>query len=174
MKKILAIILAAVMLFSCSAMAETVRFVEGSSDFDITVEISEGVQYTLFESVGGIPMAHFQKGDGANVFVTIQASEQYDGNLKDLPEEDQEALIADLSMDFNEDVEISTQITPKGNMYVHFHSDDNTNVETLWTLYAGYSITLTLFPDADQPVTEEDHEFMMQLFYDLDIVPVAK
>lgn len=174
MKKFLAVLLAAVMLFSCAAMAETIQFVEGSTDFDIVVEIPEGVQYTLFDSVGGVPMVHFQKGNGANVFVSIQASEQFDGNLKDLLEEDQEILIAGLAMDFNDDVEIIKEITPKGNMYVHFHTDDNTNVETLWTLYAGYGITFTLFPDNGSTVTEEDHEFMMQLFYDMDILPIAK
>lgn len=173
MKKILAILMAALMLFSCTALAETVQFVEGSNDFDITVEIADDVEYVLFASEGGIPMAHFQKEGGAHVFVSIQASEQYDGNLKDLPDEEREALINGWMLGCSDTIDAATEITPKGNMYVHLHTPDNTNVEQLYTLYAGYIICFALYPVNGAPTTEADHDFMMQLFYDLDIVPVV-
>lgn len=175
MKKFLAILMAAMMLLSCTALAETVKFVEESNDFDITIELGDDVDHLMFPSEGGIPMAHFQKkAGGAHVFVIIEASEQFDGNLKDLSEEDRQLIIADLSMDISDDVEVMTETTPKGNMYFHIHANDNTDVEFLWTLYAGYGISFTLFPDDGAEITQADHDFMMQLFYDLDIVPVAK
>lgn len=175
MKKFLAILLSALMLFSCTALAERVQFVEGSKDFDIFVDVDDDVEHVLFDSKGGVPMAHFQKkGSDAHVFVDILSSEQYEGNMKDLSEEDRQQLIADWSMGFSDTVEITTETTPKGNMYLHFHDIDNTNVETLVTLYAGYTVTFVLYPEPGTKLTEADHDFMMQLFHNLEIVPVAK
>lgn len=173
MKKFLAILLAAMMLFSCTALAEKVEFPGGGDDFDIFVEVGDDVDVLQFVS-NGLPITHFQKkAGGAHVFVTVIASEQFLGNLKDLPDEDREVLIADWALDCSDTMEIYTETTPKGNMYAHFHAVDNTGVEQLYTLYSGYVVCFVLYPDDGAELTEADHDFMMQLFYDMDIVPVA-
>lgn len=175
MKKFLAILLAAMMLLSCTALAETVEIVVGSTDFDIVIEIGDDVEFLSFEDQAKNPMTHFQKKDGgAHVFVSVRSSETLDGDLKELSEEYRELLISALLMDAGENVEVTTETTPKGNMYFHIHANDNTSVEQLWTLYAGYIVSFALYPDDGAELTEADHDFMMQLFYDLEFLPIAE
>lgn len=169
MKKICALLLAAVLLCSCSAMAETVKLTEDSAVFDITLEIPEGAEFLPFVS-NGIAMAHVQREGMAHVFVSVAFSELYDGDLADLEESEREALIAAQTRDFG-DVTVLPGMTPEGNMYVEFQPNSGTDISVVWTLYQGYFVQLSLYYENGQPLTEADRDFMMEMLYGMHFVP---
>lgn len=170
-KKLCALLMAALLLFSCSALAQTEKLVEDSPTFDITLEIPEGAEFLSFDS-NGIAMAHVQKEGMAHVFISVAFSELYDGNLADLDEAEKETLIAAQTQDFG-DVTVIPGVTPEGNEYVELRANTGTDVHMVWTLYRGYFIQLTLYYENGQPLTDADHDFMMELLYGMHFVPVV-
>ena len=169
MKKLFALLLAAMLLVSCSACAETVRLSEDSEVFDITLEIPDGAVFLPFVT-NGISMAHVQQEGMAHVFISVAFSELYEGNLADVEESEREALIAAQTKDFG-DMTVLPGVTPEGNMYVEFRANSGTDLGMVWTLYQGYFIQLTLYYENGQPLTDADRDFMMELLYGMHFVP---
>lgn len=169
MKKLCALLLAAMLFFSCVGVAETVKLAEDSPIFDITLELPEGAEFLPFVS-NDIAMAHVQQEGMAHVFISVAFSELYDGNLADVEESEREALIAAQTRDFG-DVTVLPGVTPEGNMYVEFHANSGTDISAVWTLYQGYFVQISLYYENGQPLTEADHDFMMELFYGMHFVP---
>ena len=169
MKKALAILIAVMMMLVCGgALADTVRFLEDSSDFDIEMELPEGAagehistdlgNYYLITSEGLAPVA-----------VTIAASDIYgDLSMNDLNDEEIAELEALASVQY-EMPEASWETTPSGNGYIFISADEG--IDAIFTLYLGYFIELTQWHEDFSPITEEDSAFMLQLLYNLDFLP---
>ena len=172
MKKLCALLLAALLLCSCSALAETVKLLEDSPTFDITLEIPDGAEFLPFMS-NGIAMAHVQQEGMAHVFISVAFSELYTVNLADMDESEREALIAAQIRDYG-DVTVLPGVTPEGNMYVEFRADSGNDLSVVWTLYQGYFIQLSLYYEDGKPLTEADHAFMMDLLYGMHFVPAEE
>ena len=170
-KKLCALLMAALLLFSCSALAQTEKLVEDSPFFDITLEIPEGAEFLPFVT-NGIAMAHVQQEGMAHVFISVAFSELYEGNLADVEESEREALIAAQTKDFG-DMTVLPGVTPEGNMYVEFRANSGTDLGVVWTLYQGYFVQLTLYYENGQPLTDTDRDFMMELLYGMHFVPAG-
>lgn len=173
MKKLLALLAAVLMLLSCAAaMAETVYLTEESPFFDIALELPEGAAFTPL-STTGVAMADVQKEGMAHVFISVAFSELYTGDLKDITDEERDALIAAQTVDLG-DVEVIPGVTPEGNMYVEFRPNTGNDLCAVWTLYQGYFVQLTLYNEDGQPLTEADHDLMMSLLYGMHFIPVGE
>ena len=73
-----------------------------------------------------------------------------------------------------ENPEITVEETLQKNKFIHICSNDQYDVDAIFTLYKGYFIEMTQWHDDYSAVTEKDYEFMRQLLYNLEFVDVAK
>jgi hypothetical protein len=173
MKKTLAILLAVIMTLVCGgALAETVKFLENSSEFDITMELPEGAVVGDQTSSPLVSFCEITSEGLASVAVTIAPSDIYgDLSLKDLSDEEVAELEAQAAEQY-EDPEITIETTPLGNQYIFVNADEE-GINAIFTLYLGYFVELTQWHDDFSPITEADNAFMLQLLYNLDFLPMA-
>jgi len=172
MKKVLAILIAVVMLTLCtvSALAESVRFVEDSSDFDIEMELPEGATVGERTSSELVSVCQIQSEGLADVYITIAPSELYgDESMNDLTDEDVADLEA-LAIEQYDEAQTIIDITPSGNKYIHVTSDAGVN--SIFTLYLGYFVELTQWHEDYSEITDADYAFMQQLLYNIEFMPL--
>jgi len=171
MRKILAILVAAILLLgSASALAEVVKFAEDSSDFDIQMELPEGS--SVGEKVNSelVSVCQINSEGRASVYITIAPSDIYgDLSMNDLSEADVENLKS-LASEQYDNPEMSIEITPSGNKYIHVSSD--AGVASIFTLYRGYFVELTQWHDDYSELKDTDYAFMLQLLYNIDFLPL--
>lgn len=170
MKKTLAILLAVIMTLICSgALAETVKFLENSSDFDIEMELPEGAAVGDQISSALVSYCEITSEGLASVAVTIAPSDIYgELSLKDLSEEEVEELKAQAGEQYK-DPEMTIETTLLGNDYIFVNADEE-GINAIFTLYLGYFIELTQWHDDFSPITEADNAFMLQLLYNLEFL----
>lgn len=156
MKKMLAILTAAMMLLVCSgALADTVRFLEDSSDFDIEMALPEGATVGDQTSSELVSVCEINSEGLASVTITIAADEEYgELSLNDLTEEEV-ASLKELVAEPYEDAELSVEITPSGNGYIAINADEE-GINAIVMVYLGYFVQLTQWHDDFSPITEAD------------------
>jgi len=171
MKKFLAVLTATVFLLcSTGALAEVVKFVEDSPEFDIQMELPEGATVGEQDSSALVSVCQIQSDGLADVYITIAASDIYDDlSMNDLSDDDVELLKAQ-AVEQYDDAETSIEITPSGNKYIHVTSDSG--VASIFTLYLGYFVELTQWHDDYSEITEDDYAFMQQLLYNINFLPL--
>lgn len=173
MKKVLAIFLTLALTLGCAgALAESVRFVEDSPLFDIEMELPEGA--TVGAKTGGdsVSIVEVLSEGLATVRITIAASDVYDElSMNDLSDEDIEVLKQLGSLQY-EEPELTIEVTPSGNKYIHVCANSEFDVDAIFTLYKGYFVELTQWHEDYAEITEADFAFMQQLLYNLNFLPV--
>lgn len=178
MKKLLAILLSLLLTLTCvSAMAEataptTVRFVEDSPNFDIEMPLPEGA--TVGEMTGAemVSIVEVLNGNLAPVSVAIAASDIYETqSMNDLTDEEIEALKLIASEQY-ENPEVTVDVTPSGNKYIHICANSEFDVDSIFTLYMGYFVELTQWHDDYESLGEDDYAFMLQLLYNIEFLPL--
>ncbi|MFH1513817.1 MAG: hypothetical protein ABIG45_10740 [Bacillota bacterium] len=172
MKKALAILVAVMMTLVCSgALAETVKFLENSSAFDIEMALPEGAVVGDQASTELVSYSEIMSEGLASVAVTIAASDIYgDLSMNDLSDEEVEQLKA-LAAEQFESAEMTVEITPSGNEYI-FVSADEEGIDAIFTLYLGYFVELTQWHYDFSEITDADSAFMLQLLYNIEFLPV--
>ena len=175
MKKLLAILMAALLTFSCaSALGESVRFVEDSADFDIEMPLPEGATVVSQSGSELVSMTEIHSEGLANVRVTIAASDIYETqSMNDLTDEEVEALKALAGVQF-EEPEMTVDVTPSGNKYIHVCANAESDIDSIFTLYMGYFVELTQWHEDYSEITEADFAFMQQLLYNIEFLPLEK
>lgn len=174
-KGLLWVVVLALSLTCFGALAETVHFMENSSDFDIQMELPEGAEIgekRINELLSYMEIKHEKY---APVYVTIAPSDLYEKrSMNDLSDEELEELKISAGIQ-HEDPILSIEITPSGNKYIHICSNTVFDVDEIFTLYKGYFVQLTQFDvEGDfRELTEEDHTFMMQLLYNIEFIPIT-
>lgn len=172
MKKILAILLTALMLFGTCASAETVRFVENSTAFDIVMELPEDAVVMMQMQISELSIVTVGCKDLANVSISIAPSDIYDDkNLADLTDDEVMELMSIAGSQF-ENPAGTVDVTPSGNKYIHICSNDSSDMDVIFTVYKGYFVELTQWREDFEPLTEEDEKFMFQLLYNIEFIPV--
>lgn len=172
MKKTFAILLAALLLlFSFGASAETYRFIENSSDFDITLPLPEGTTISGQEGSGELSTVTFSKEGLASVRVNIAPTDEYDKeSMNDLTDEDIEVLKTIACLQY-EDPIATIEATQQGNKYIHICANSTSDdMDSIFTLYKGYFIGMTQWHDDYAEITEADYAFMQQLLYNLEFI----
>ena len=177
MKKLLAILLSAMLLTcacACAEEAEVYHFFETSEDFDIEMPLPEGATLgdkVTSELVSGVTV---QKEGLAPVFIAIAASDLYDNkSMNDLTDDEVEQLKAIAGEDFDAP-ELTVDVTPSGNKYIHICANADSDVDSIFTLYMGYFIQMTQWHEDFATITDEDYAFMQQLLYNINFLPTAK
>ncbi len=172
MKKVLAILTAVMMLmlFSATALAETVKFVEDSTDFDISMELPEGATVGEKDSSALVSVCEIKSEGLADVYITIAPSDLYgDESMNDLSDTDVADLEA-LAVEQYDDAQTSIEVTPSGNKYIHVTTD--VGMGSIFTLYMGYFVELTQWHEDYSELTDADFAFMQQLLYNITFQPL--
>lgn len=175
MKKLLSMLTAVLLLMSVTgALADSVRFIENSSTFNIEMELPEGATVSANTSVGEMSIVTVTSEGLADVRITVAGSDIYDlESLADLSDEDVALLAETAGMQYeNPDIVIDT--TPSGNKYIHICSNAESDIDAIFTLYDGYFIEMTQWHDDYAALTEQDYDFMLQLLHNLTFIPVEK
>lgn len=172
MKKVLAILTAAILLFgSASALAEVVKFAEDSSNFDIQMELPEGASVGKQVDSELVSVCQINSEGLASVYITIAPSDIYgDLSMNDLSEVDVENLKSLASEQYDQP-EMTVEVTPSGNTYIHVSSD--AGIASIFTLYRGYFVELTQWHDDYRELTDVDYAFMLQLLYNINFLPLT-
>ena len=175
MKKITSLLLAALLLFTCAcAMGEeVVHFVEGSRDFDIQMPLPEGAKVTERYASALVSLVHVEKEGIATVIISIAPSELYDKqSMNDLTEEEIETLKATAGSQYAAP-EITVDVTPSGNKYIHVCSNGSDDIDAIFTLYMGYFVELTQWHEDYAKLTDADTAFLLELLHNIEFVPEA-
>lgn len=171
MKKLLAVMTAIVLTFSCTAaFAEVVKFQEDSTDFDIQMGLPEGA--TVGEQTASelVSVCEISSEGLADVYITIAPSDLYDKlSMNDLSDDDVAALEA-LATEQYDNPETAIEITPSGNKYIHVSTD--AGIASIFTLYLGYFVELTQWHEDYSEITDADYAFMQQLLHNIEFLPV--
>ena len=172
MKKTLALLIAIMLLLVCgSALADTVRFLEDSSAFDIEMELPDGAAVGERESSELVSYCLITSEGRASVAITIAPSDIYgDLSMNDLSDEEVEQLKA-LAAEQYEDPELSVEATPSGNSYIAVDADEE-GIKSVFTLYLGYFVELTQWHEDFSEITEADDAFMLQLLHNIEFLPM--
>lgn len=170
MKKLMVFLMAAMFAFACTtAVAESVRFVEDSSLFDIEMELPENA--TVGENTGmtGTNLVRVDSEGLASVWVVIAYSEIYTDNesMNDLDEEEIQNLMDIAGIQY-EEPELSVDVTPSGNKYIRVCANSEFDIDSIFTLYKGYFVELTQWHDDYSELTDADLAFMQQLLYNIE------
>ncbi len=172
MKKMLAILTAAVMMLVCSgALADTVKFLEDSSEFDIEMALPEGASVGDQTSSELVSVCEINSEGLASVTITIAGDDMYGSlSLNDLSEEDVAALM-EMASEPYEDAEMTVEMTPSGNGYIAINADEE-GINAIFTLYLGYFVQLTQWHDDFSPITEADDAFLLELLHNIEFMPL--
>lgn len=171
MKKALGILLAGIIMLCCGgATAQTVKFLENSSGFDIEMALPEGAAVAEQEFTELVSYSKITSEGLAPVAVTIAASDIYgELSLKELSQAEVEQLKA-LETEQYETADVRLETTPSGNSYIFITTQDGIN--SIFTLYLGYFVELTQWHDDFHEITQADTAFMLQLLYNIEFLPV--
>lgn len=173
MKKLLSLLLClALALCLTGATAETVRFVEDSSTFDIEMELPEGAAVRSSTGGTGVSVMRIGKEGLATVSVNIAVSDLLgEDSLNDMGEEDVQLLVQAAGEQYDAPSS-SVDITPSGNKYIYTCSNGESDMDSIVTVYDGYFIEMTQWYDDYHELTEADHAFLLQLLYNLEFLPI--
>lgn len=173
MKKLLCLLTALLMLVCAGgAIAESVRFIESSSTFDIEMELPEGAKIVSSSGKDDLSIINIASEGLAEVSVTIAPSELYgDNSLNDLSDDDINALAEQAGLQY-EAPKITVEVTPSGNKYIHICSNGESDVDSIFTLYDGFFIEMTQWHENYAELSEKDFAFMQQLLYNLEFIPL--
>ena len=176
MKKYLSLFLSlALVLCAVGAAAQStdnvVRFVEDSHDFDIQMPLPEGASVLSTEGADDLSITRVGAEGLATVRINIAPTDTFDKeSMNDLTDEDIEAL-GQLAASQYENPEITVEETLQKNKFIHICSNDQYDIDAIFTLYMGYFIEMTQWHDDYSPLSEADYAFMRQLLYNLEFIP---
>ncbi len=174
MKKLIAWLLAAILMLSCScALAETVYFIEDSRDFDIEMILPEGATVGALFGSALVSLMEIRKEGLAKVMISVAPSDLYGKrSMNDLTDEEIEGLKETAGAQY-EAPEIAVEVTPSGNKYIYLSANAEDDMDAIFTLYMGYFIELTQWHENYAAITEADHAFMLELLHNIEFKPVV-
>ena len=190
MKKIIAVLLGIMMLFSCAAMAESVTTekesmgtVDVNGAFELKCAIPEGYKLTVIFNEGSDMAAMITSEDeGKPAMILSIAYNDLVYDVERLNDLDEETVAAITDTFAEEDsVEVSKMTTAYGTeLLVVKEVRDLVDFVDFYTIYKGYEIEMVLvhMPSDDAssaeaqiiPVSEEEIQLAIQFLSDLDFV----
>ena len=162
MKKLIALLLAALLMMSF-ACAEEITAVETSiplsqPDSPVTITLT-------YTGTADQVRATVHSDDHADVVISIAPSDVYAGmSMSDLTEEEIQEL-QEIAGSQYENPTYATEASPEGNLYLFVSSNDEWDVDSLFTIYEGYFVELIQYHDDFTEQTEADDNFARSLLY---------
>ncbi len=192
MKKVIALAMCMMMLFSLAAYAETaekesmgVLNVHGA--FDLKYALPEAIELAVFLSDESCLIAAAGSYDEAKpaLLISIAYNDLY-SDVERLNDLDADSYVAIMDSFMEEDkVEISVMTTAYGTeVIVVKEADESTDYVVFYTIYKGYEIEMVMThvmpleegeeaPEELIPVTDEEIRMAIQFLSDMDFEPVA-
>ena len=174
MKKFLSMFLGlCLLLSSSSALAQTVTTELMKLENGVTIVLNH--DETLQISSGDYDMPNYgfwliENGKNAAVSLNIAPSEiDSELSLDDLTEEQQLQYGQQVGEMFvNPKIHLDT--TPSGNKYLHVCSNEEDDIDTIFTLYKGCFVELIQYNDDFSQLTEADEAFCLSILHGIEFV----
>lgn len=171
MKKLLGFTLAALMLAGCACaeiatVETTIPLTQPDSPVTITLTCEEALEVAFDQDVPSTMVrATVHSEEHADVVISIAPSELYAGmSMADLSDEELEQL-QQMAGEQYENPTFATETSPEGNLYLFVSSNDEWDVDSLFTIYEGYFVELIQYHDDYSQQTEADDDFARSLLY---------
>ena len=172
MKKLICLTLAALMItgLACAEIATvetTIPLTQPDSPVTITLTCDSALEVVFDEDVPtGVVRATVHSDEHADVVISIAPSELYVGrSMADLSEEE----LDELRSIAGEQYENPTFATsPEGNLYLFVSSNDESDIDSLFTIYEGYFVELIQYHDDYSEQTDADDDFARSLLYGIE------
>ena len=160
------------MLFAvtCAFARQTETLATIGDQFDIVLTYDAPMTITPLEAPASYVFCTVEREGLASVFVSIAPSELTDGlSMAELGEEGRNMLTA---MSASQYANPLTEVcaTPSGNMYLSICSNEELEIDTLFTLYKGYFVELTQWAEEGGQLTDADEALLTGVLYGIDFV----
>ncbi len=175
MKKLICLLLAVLLPFSL-AFADEIATVEttiplSQPDCPVTITLTYTGDLEI-EFEDNVPSdnvrATVHSQEHADVVISIAPSDVFAGrSMSDLTQEELEYLQEVAGSQF-ENPTFATETSPEGNLYLFVCSNDEWDVDSLFTIYQGYFVELIQYHDDFAEQTEADDEFCRSLLYGIE------
>lgn len=173
MKRILCIFLAMCLMMTVScAFALTTTLTELDDGTQIVLDHNEAVQAlpAASEEEAGMHCWLIDDGVHAPISLVIAFSEiEGELSLGDLTEEEQ-MQYGELVGEMFANPEIHLDTTPSGNRYLHVCSNEQSDIDTIFTIYKGYFVELIQHKADFSALTEEDQAFCLSVLHGIEFI----
>ena len=174
MKKFLSLFLVLCLLGTTGALAETIttELMKLNNGVSIVINHDESVQIKpAMEDFFDSNVWQVTDQVHADVFLSIAPSEiDSELSLGDLTEE-QQLQYGQMVGEMFDNPEIHLDTTPSGNVYLHVCSNEESDIDTSFTIYKGYFVELIQFSADDfAQLTEEDKAFCLSVLHGIEFV----
>ena len=116
----------------------------------------------------GVVRATVHSDEHADVVISIAPSELYVGrSMADLSEEELDELRS-IAGEQYENPTFATETSPEGNLYLFVSSNDESDIDSLFTIYEGYFVELIQYHDDYSEQTDADDDFARSLLYGIE------
>ena len=163
MKKLICLTLAALMItgLACAEIATVETTIPLTCDSALEVVFDEDVPT-------GVVRATVHSDEHADVVISIAPSELYVGrSMADLSEEELDELRS-IAGEQYENPTFATETSPEGNLYLFVSSNDESDIDSLFTIYEGYFVELIQYHDDYSEQTDADDDFARSLLYGIE------
>ena len=174
MKKLLGFTLAALMLAGCACaeiatVETTIPLTQPDSPVTITLTCEEALEVEFDQDVPSTMVrATVHSEEHADVVISIAPSELYvDRSMADLTEEELDELRA-IAGEQYENPSFATETSPEGNLYLFVSSNDESDIDSLFTIYEGYFVELIQYHEDYSEQTDADDDFARSLLYGIE------
>ena len=174
MNKCLSVLLVLCLLLGASsALAQTVTTELMRLDNGVTIVINHDESVQIKPAMEEFPESNIWMVTDqvhANVFLNIAVSEiDSELSLADLTEEEQMQYGRMIGAMY-ENPEIHLDTTPSGNLYLHVCSNEESDIDSIFTIYKGCFVELIQFANDFAPLTEDDKAFCLSVLHGIEFV----
>lgn len=176
MKRILSFVTVLCLLaaFCVSAFAEEVVLKELDETYNVVIISDEKFNIEVIESEHeDVDCWIIDDGVHAPVNLAIAPSEIVGGvSLSDYSEEEQ-MMLAEMAGAMFENPEIHLDTTPSGNLYIHICSNEQSDIDSIFTIYKGYFVELLQHKDDFSQLSDEDRAYCLSILHAIEFVEKA-
>lgn len=168
MKRIFSLILTLCLLSALciGAYAQENVLMELGNGYNVVLPLEEEVEITPEESYSeGLFCWIIDDGKHTPVKLSIAPTEiGGEISLADYTEEEQMQL-GDMAGAMFDEPEIHLDTTPSGNLYLHICSNEQSDMDMIFTIYKGYFVELLQHKDDFSQLSEEDNQFCLDILH---------
>ena len=179
MKKLLCFLLATLMMAgaACAEIASvetTVPLTQPDSPVSITLTYEGPLEIEFAQDVPeGMVRATVHSEGHADVVISIAPSDLFDGRSMADPSEEELEELQTIAGEQYDSPAFATETSPEGNLYLFVSSNDEWDVDSLFTIYEGYFVELIQYHNDFSEQTEADDDFCRSLLYGIHFVQEA-
>lgn len=169
MKKLIALLMVALLLTACTAMADTTKIVEYDDGLNVTVTLPDGYEMDSFVEQGVMMSFVSKDEDSLSIMMLVAGDSIHDdvSKLNDLSAEEKEAFVNDLAADMANTVYEIKESGHGTEIVVLRDQNEEADLAVLATLYNGYDIIMYVSYADGRAMTDEDMTLAMQFMTDM-------